>query len=280
MRASSLQHAGEECLRQPEALDAADAVTTGIALLYPWANRLADAGYCVAGKSVQLDLASPLLLRDENGLPNHGVRSRFMAWHVLESTTDRVTAGLAWSDAELLAVFPFRHRLEMCVTLSASGLHIETTLYADEPLPVSFGFHPNFCIPGMPRAQWQLTTPAMCQLVLDDRRIPTGARERVETHDGALGVREIDAAYALEAEHAALSIASSRRRLTMEMLNRFSYAQIYAPREQDFISLEPMTAPPNALRSAQALVFAMPGQPFRAAFRIRTEMSARPADHS
>ena len=109
----SLRHRGEELLRRLENLEAAatKGSTAGIPLLYPWANRLAGPGFRAAGRDVHLDPSSPLLHCDEHGLPMHGVRWSVLAWEVAESSPDRLMARLDWNRPELLAVFPFRHRL-------------------------------------------------------------------------------------------------------------------------------------------------------------------------
>jgi aldose 1-epimerase len=181
MLGASLRHRGEELLRRVEDLEAAAArgSTAGIPLLYPWANRLDGDRYRAAGQEVLLELASPLLHLDANGIPIHGVPWSRLAWDLAEATQDRIIARLDWTDEKLLALFPFRHRVEMAVTIRASDLTVETTVRAgpDGPVPVSFGFHPYFGLPGLPRSQWHLRLPAMRRLGLDARGIRTGADE-------------------------------------------------------------------------------------------------------
>lgn len=43
----------------------------------------------------------------------HGVRWSMLAWELTEARQDRLAARLEWSFRDLLAVFPFRHRLEL-----------------------------------------------------------------------------------------------------------------------------------------------------------------------
>ncbi|MCK5090877.1 MAG: hypothetical protein KAQ88_12940, partial [Hyphomicrobiaceae bacterium] len=147
----SLRHQGVEILRRLQDLEAAAAKgsTTGIPFLYPWANRLAGHRYEAAGQTAELDPASPLLHFDANGLPMHGVPWSHLAWDVMETRQDRLTAGLDWSSAERLAVFPFRHRLTMTASLQADSLTLETEVFAGKqgPVPVSFGFHPYIGVP-------------------------------------------------------------------------------------------------------------------------------------
>src|SRR5579863_90350 len=184
MLGASLRHRGEEILRRVEDLAAAAAKgsTAGIPLLHPWANRLAGPLYEAAGRKVSLDLSSRLLHLDGNRLPMHGVGWALLEWEVCEAAPDSISARLEWNRSDLLSVFPFRHCLEMTVRLRPEGLTVETTLVAgaDGPVPVSFGFHPYFGIPGLPRAQWRLTLPAMRRLACDERGIPSGGEEPVE----------------------------------------------------------------------------------------------------
>src|SRR5262252_443686 len=165
MLGASLRHRGIEVLRRVGDLEtsAAKGSTAGIPLLHPWANRLDAPRYRVAGEDVVIDTTSPLLHFDEKGLPIHGVPWSRLPWDVASAMPDRLVATLDWSRAEWLAIFPFRHRLEMAATLTPDALTIDTTLTAgaEGPVPVSFGFHPYVGIGAAPRREWVLELPAM-----------------------------------------------------------------------------------------------------------------------
>jgi aldose 1-epimerase len=276
MLSASLRHRGMEMLRRVEDLDgaAASGSTAGIPLLHPWANRLSGFRYRAAGQEVNLDPSSPLLHLDAHGLPMHGVPWCRLAWELTEARQDFLAARLEWTRSDLLAVFPFPHRLEMAATLRPDGLTLETTLIASSegPVPVSFGYHPYFGLPD-PRAQWQLELPAMRRLVLDPRGIQTGDEVPFDGLDAQLGELAFDDGFALMAEQASFSIAGAARRITVEFLEGYPYAQIYAPKDKDYIALEPMTAPTNALTSGRGLRLVKSGEQFRAVFRICIDAS-------
>jgi aldose 1-epimerase len=275
MLGASLRHRGTEILRRVEDLEAAavKGSTAGIPLLYPWANRLADFRYRAAEREVVLDPSSPLLHFDEHGLPMHGVPWSLLAWQVVETRQDFLAARLDWTRSDLLAVFPFRHRLEMAATLRPDSLTIETTLVAslENPVPVSFGYHPYFGIPDLPRVQWRLELPAMKRLALDQRGLPTGAEEPFGRFDAQLGEVGFDDCFALVEQHASFSLSGAGRRITVELVAGYLYAQVFAPKDKDYIALEPMTAPTSALSSGCGLRFVKPGEQFRAVFQIRVE---------
>jgi aldose 1-epimerase len=273
MLGGSLRHRGVEVLRRVDDLPlaAAKGTTAGIPLLHPWANRLEALRYRAAGRSVQLDPSSPLLHLDANGLPIHGVPWSALAWEVAEVSRDRVSARLAWSREDLLAIFPFRHHLELAATLGRDGLTLETTLVAgrEGAVPVSFGFHPYFGLPDLPRARWRLATPAMRRLALDARMLPNGAEEKWDRFDAELGARGLDDGFRLDAAGASFSLSGAGRRIRVEFLAGYAYAQLYAPPGQDLVAIEPMTAPTNALCSGAGLTLVAPGERYRAAFRVR-----------
>lgn len=275
MLGASLRHRGVEMLRRVDDLGTAavKGSAAGIPLLHPWANRLAGPGYRVAGQAVELDPRSPLLHLDENGLPIHGVPWSRLEWAVVEALPDRIAARLEWTRSELLAVFPFPHRLELAATLRPDGLTLETTLIAgqDGPVPASFGFHPYLGLPGLARAKWRLELPPMRRLVLDSRNIPTGAEAAFPGFDASLGERHFDDGFALLEERATFALAGAGRRVAVELLHGYRYAQVFAPQGQNCVALEPMTAPTNALTSGRGLRLVAPGEALRAAFRIRID---------
>jgi aldose 1-epimerase len=275
MLGASFRHRGDELLGRVENLEAAAAKgsTCGIPLLYPWANRLAGPRYQAAGREVVLDLGSPFLHLDEHGLPIHGVPWARLAWETTEATADRLGARLDWTGRDLLSIFPFAHQVHLLATLAPDALMLETTVVAiaEGPLPVSFGFHPYFSLAGRRRESWRLSLPAMWRSVPDARGLPTGEEVPFAGLDANLGSLSFDDGFALRSERASLSLTGAGRRLTVEFLSGYRFAQVFAPPDRDFVALEPMTAPTGALTSGRGLRLVAPGEQFRAAFSIRVE---------
>ncbi len=274
MLGASLRHRGEELLGRVEDLEASAAKggTAGIPLLYPWANRLDGLGYRVLGQRVALNPESPLVHLDEHRLPIHGVPWAQLSWEVTAETADRLRARLSWTDARLLAVFPFRHHVELDVRLSPWGLSVETTVVASggEPVPVSFGFHPYLALPDEPRAEWRLSLPKLQRHTLDARGIPNGEKTPFPGFDGPLH-ESLDDLFSLLEEPGTLSLAGRKRRLSVELASGYSWAQVFAPKDKPFVALEPMTAATGAFNQGAGMPTVEAGGKLRATFAIRVE---------
>jgi aldose 1-epimerase len=266
----SLKHRGIELLRRLENLEAAaeKGSTAGIPLLYPWANRLAQSSYEALGRAVSLDVKSPLLHGDEHGLPIHGIKWAALPWREISCEPARLIARLEWNRPEWLAVFPYKHAVEMTVSLEPGSLTVETTILAEELMPISFGFHPYFGLPKTPRAQWRLKLPPMRQLELNAQGIPTGQEHAFSQNDFALGDIHLDAGFRVLESQPEFSLSDGERQITVHFLENFPYAQIYAPKDKDFIAIEPMTAPTAALNRGNFQTV-KPGSAFKTRFQIR-----------
>jgi galactose mutarotase-like enzyme len=269
MIGASLEHGGEELLGQRNGLPAYEAKgsTMGVPLLYPWANRLSGLHYEAAGKAVTIDPDSPLVRRDPNGLPIHGLLAANPHWRTTD-TGGGLRATLDYgAQPELLEAFPFPHELRLDIALDARGLKITTTVDADAgaPVPISFGFHPYLTLPDVPREEWHVEMPITEHLVLDEKGIPTGETDATEPIDGPLGDRTFDDAYS--SVEGAFALQGGGRRITVAFESGYPWAQVYAPEGQSLICFEPMTAPTNALVSGTAPVVD-PGHEIRATFRI------------
>ncbi len=108
-------------------------------------------------------------------------------------------------------------------------------------------------------------------MVLDGKGIPTGGDEPFGGLDTSLGELDLDDGFEVLDEHAVLSLTGAGRRIAVEWIEGYRYAQVYAPKNKECVAIEPMTAPTNALASGHGLRFVKRGAKFRATFRICVE---------
>ncbi len=268
----SLTDSGTELLGQRRGLDAyvANGKTMGIPILYPWANRLGANTYRAEGMTVTLTAGEHGVRADPNGLPIHGVLAAYPDWRVTHESDNELTAEVHFTDEDLLASFPFPHRLAVTVTLYERTLRVRSSIApdSDRPVPLCFGFHPYLQLPGVPREQWVIETPAMRHLKLDERGLPTGETTPQQPSTEPLGDKTFDDGYDEVADGAVFAVSGGGRRIEVHFEQGYPAAQIFAPPGEDVVCFEPMAAVTDALRSG-GYRSAQPGDWGIAEFSIR-----------
>jgi aldose 1-epimerase len=266
----SLFGAGRELLGQMGGLDAyaSRGSTFGLPLLHPWANRLAAFSYAVGGQEVALGAETPGLHTEEHGLPIHGLLAGRRGWEVVDVSGTSLRSRFSFDTPELLAAFPFPHDLEIAAVLSAGALTISTTLIptSDQAVPVAFGWHPYFTLPGIDRDHLILRTPSMSRLILDDHMIPTGETEPFGPRHAPIADTDWDDAFTNLGADPHFTLAGGGHELTVRFLEGYTHLQLFTPPGRAVVAIEPMTAPTNALRSHDHL--RLTTEPFTATFSI------------
>jgi aldose 1-epimerase len=273
MIGTSLADDGIEFLGQRRGLDAyvSAGKTMGIPILYPWANRLSANTYDVGSAVITLTPGTGGVRADEHGAPIHGVLSAYPGWVVSEQTDNTLTAVLDYGGSPtLLASFPFPHVLTQDVALEDRTLTISTTVSPTTAaaVPLCFGYHPYFTIPGVPRAEWQLTTPSLRHLLVNDRGIPTGEREQWDATTAQLKDVGYDDGFDQVPDGAVFTLLGGDRRIDVTYEKGYPAAQVFAPPAEDLVAIEPMTAPTDALRRGDYRL-AVEGKPETARFSIK-----------
>jgi aldose 1-epimerase len=266
MLGASLTYQGDELLALRDGLDRCrQGGTVGLPLLAPWANRVAKRQFRVAGVAVDL---RGLKLRTENGLPIHGTMVAAHGWQIVRLEPGRLQTRFDYgARPDLLKAFPFPHTLDLRTTLGEDGLRVEMTVTptARRRVPISFGWHPYFRVPG-DRRRWYVELPARRRLELTDRGIPTGGSSAEPAERRHLGNRTLDEAYALGRDRV-FALEGGGRRLEVRFGPKYPFAQVYALPGEAFVAIEPMTAATNALVTGECPVV-KPGARFTASFTV------------
>ncbi len=249
--------------------------TTGIPFLYPWANRLGGLEYDFNNNHVTLDTAVLPITVVSPGGAIHGLHHGSLPWkddgsrHEAEAGRVSVRSHLTFTEeCHAFAAFPFPHRIDLEYTLSPEGMQLQTTVQALSvaPVPMTFGYHPYFSLPGSPREEWELRVPVAKQYPLHDM-IPSALPEKCLPLTGRLAERTFDSCFVMPSEPLALASPSSALHMTTD--STYRCLQVYAPDASPFICLEPMTAPPAPFKTFLGPPHAVSGDsPFTTSFRL------------
>jgi galactose mutarotase-like enzyme len=250
-------------------------------VLAPWPNRLGDGRYEFSGLQAQAALDEP-----DRGNAIHGL-VRWQPWRLEAKAQNIVTVGCRVHPSP---GYPFTLDLRIEYRLGRDGLTVTTTAGnpGDRTLPFGLGFHPYLTV-GTDRVDTVLLRlPATRRLVLDARALPTGEVQGVAgteydfTVGRSIGPTRMDTAFTgLERggdglARVSLTDPGTGRALSLWVDDRFDYLMCYTgdtledpARRRTAVAVEPMTCPPDALRSGRDLVVLEPGQQWEGSWGLQ-----------
>ncbi|HUC37341.1 MAG TPA: aldose 1-epimerase family protein [Acidimicrobiales bacterium] len=234
-------------------------------VLAPWPNRLGDGKYSIDGRHGEAALDEP-----ERGCAIHGL-VRWLPWRLVSRAQNVLVLGCTLNPQP---GYPWR--IELCIEyrLGRAGLVVSTEVTnADQhPAPFGIGFHPYVTVgtPVIDFARFQV--PGRRRLVTDARGLPTGetivtGTEYDFTEPRMIGTTHLDTAFTdlvrgadgmarVEIDDPTCHVGA-----TVWMDERFRYVMVYTADDVDpgsrrrrALAIEPMTCPPDALRSGVDLV--------------------------
>ncbi|HVT42613.1 MAG TPA: aldose 1-epimerase family protein [Acidimicrobiales bacterium] len=241
-------------------------------VLAPWPNRLADGRYEFNGVRAQAALDEP-----ERRNAIHGL-VRWLPWTLQTRHQNQLSLRLQLHPSP---GYPFSLLLELEYHVGRDGLTVTTTAQSLEegPVPFGIGFHPYLTAGTETIDGAILHVPAAHTLDLDDRGLPTGALTPVAGTDRDfsaarfVGPAVLDTAFTTlerDAEgivRAGLDAPGGATGATLWADAGFSYLMVYTgdtlgdvARRRRAVAIEPMTCPPNALRTDTDVIVLQPGR--------------------
>jgi len=231
----------------------------GNPLMEPWANRLDGTAFYANGKKYLLNPGLGNYVRDDGGLPMHGLLVNSPEWKLTSLQADGASASATcrlefWRYPDLMAQFPFAHTIDMTHRLKDGMLEVETLLenHATEPMPVSLGYHPFFQVHDAPRDAWKVHWPAHVEMPLSDAYFPTGEMRPLKLADPA-PLAGMETIYVLpdlmrgSDGCAEFWVEGKNERITVIQGPKYPVSVVYAPKGENYICFEPMAATINAM---------------------------------
>jgi aldose 1-epimerase len=251
-------------------------------ILAPWPNRLQDGRYVYEGREAKTPLNEP-----ERGNAIHGL-VRWLPWELTRFVGDGVLLRCGLEPEE---GYPWRLELEVEYRLDVDGLIVVTTATnrSDVAAPFGLGFHPYLTVGTDLIDAARLEVPAARALRTDGRALPVGDEAVAGTPLDFMTPREIgdaqlDTAFTELARDddgraiVTLVDPAGARRVTLWADEAFGYLMVYTgdtlepvARRRRGIAIEPMTCPPNALRSGVDVIRLEPARPWSASWGIAPE---------
>jgi aldose 1-epimerase len=251
-------------------------------VLAPWPNRLTDGSYRYGGRDCQAPLNEVSRHDAIHGLV------RWLDWTLLAHDPNQVTLSCALRPQP---GYEWQLDLQITYTLDGAGLTVTfTAVNTDsEPAPFGVGFHPYLTLGTATVDGLELTVPATA--VLDPGgpgEQPTMTPVRSTPRDFILprkiGSLELDnafgdLAYSTDARAVArLDDPDAGRWVELWVDDGYRYLMVYTAdkvthpeRRRAAVAIEPMTCPPDALRTGVDLIELPPGASWSGTWGLRMQ---------
>jgi aldose 1-epimerase len=252
-------------------------------VLMPWPNRLEDGSYEFDGRRYQLPLSEP-----EHRNAIHGL-VRWSAWTVAEHRPDHVVMKHVLHPQP---GYPFTLGLGVEYSLSDMGFRVRTTAtnLGKDPCPFGSGAHPYLTLGPGGIDHLTLRIPAQTVLRSNERALPIGADAVKGTpydfgQPRRIGSTKLDHAFTdLDRDPDGLARVELQdpdggTSVSLWVDRSYSYLMVFTGDLPNVnrrgLAVEPMTCPPNAFRSGEALIRLEPGASFSGTWGITPANASR-----
>lgn len=248
------------------------------AILAPWPNRVEGATWTYRGRQLRLAVTEP-----ESGHAIHGLLAGTDFEAVAPDAADvlRMRSRIAGAVG-----YPFTVEIEVEYRLLSDGLAVglSTRNRGDDPAPLALGAHPYLRIGHAPAESLTVQIDADAAYTLDATHIPrarfdvTGTRFDLR-HGKPVAESPAHATFERTAPRGDLVhslTAPDGHAVELRAAPDFRWTQLYVARDfpaddgpRPAVAIEPMTAPPNGLRTGAGIRTLQPGETWRTGFEIR-----------
>jgi aldose 1-epimerase len=248
-------------------------------VLFPWPNRIGDGEWTFSGR-----IARPTIDDVEHSTASHGL-VRWRPFRIEAVNQNRCVLTMMLHPTP---DYPFLSEISVAYHLGSLGLTVTTTVTnRDEvPLPFGVGFHPYLAVTTPTIEGALLEIPARAYVAVNARQLPTGEILPLSGNPldfskrKSLSGHELDVTYTeLVRDDTGLATATledaNGGEIDISVDRNFPYFQVYTGdhlekgRRRTSVAIEPMTCPPDALRSGKDVVALEPGQHWAGSWRLR-----------
>ena len=251
-------------------------------VLYPWPNRIGDGEWTFSDR-----VAHPTVDDVEHATAIHGL-VRWRPFRIDSVNQNRCVLTLLLHPTP---DYPFLSEISLAYHLGSLGLTVTTTVTNrdDVPIPFGVGFHPYLAVTTPTIEGSQVEVPAKGFIAVNARQLPTGeilplAGNQLDFSTmKSINGHDLDVTYTeLVRDDTGMSsvvvVDGTGGEVELSVDRNFPYIQVYTGdtlekgRRRTAVAVEPMTCPPDALRSGKDVVVLEPGQHWAGSWRVRRRL--------
>jgi aldose 1-epimerase len=248
-------------------------------VLYPWPNRIGDGTWSFSDRTAHPNVDDVVHATSIHGLV------RWRPFRIDSVNQNRCALSLVLHPTPQ---YPFLSEVSVAYHLGKLGLTVTTTVTNRDRVPIPFGvgFHPYLAVTTTTIEGAELEVPAKAFVAVNSRQLPTGEILPVQghsidfSHRKSVNGHELDVTFTeLVRDDSGLAtvvlVDSKGGEVELSVDRNYPYIQVYTGdhlergRRRTSVAVEPMTCPPDGLRSGKDVVVLEPGQHWAGSWRMR-----------
>lgn len=234
----------QEIITEPSSISYSDSYAA--ALLCPFPNRVEDGVYNFDNKVYQLNCNQ---VKEHNALHGLIYNQTFEIVNQFQNH-EKLVLDLKYISDGSDEGFPFKYEVYVSYQLKSQSFKCEIKVANIDahPFPFALGWHPYFLTSEKDESTLQFE--AKNQLINNYRNIPIDVKPRSEAV-----ILKYDQSYddCFELSNKTVHFRTPEYHLTLELESASNYLQIYTPKNENVIAIEPMTAPANSFNNGLGL---------------------------
>ncbi|MFO7672551.1 MAG: aldose 1-epimerase [Lutibacter sp.] len=209
--------------------------TYASAVLFPFANRIADGSYVFDHKTYQLDINQ----KEENNALHGLVYNKIFEIIDQKTTSEKAEVLLRYEELAHSKGFPFTYRIDLTYILSKDSLELNVTVKNTDTkkFPFTMGWHPYFISQNLSKSAVHFKSHQKC--VFDERNITQKMDEIVIDNPFLIENKSLDDCFALDSNE--IIFETPQYSFALESSEKNSFLQLYTPPHPNTIAIEPTT---------------------------------------
>lgn len=221
--------------------------TYASALLFPFANRIADGSYVFDHKTYQLDINQ----KEENNALHGLVYNKTYEIIDQKTTPEKAEVLLRYEELAHSKGFPFTYMIDLMYVLTKDSLALNATVKNTDTktFPLTIGWHPYFISQDLSKSAVHFKSHQKC--VFDERNITQKMDEIAIDEPFLIENKSLDDCFALDSSE--ISFETPNYSFKLKSSEKDSFLQLYTPPLPNTIAIEPTTGISNSFNNGVGL---------------------------
>lgn len=221
--------------------------TYASALLFPFANRIADGNYVFQNNTYQLEINQ----KQENNALHGLVYNKTFEIIDQKTTHEKAEVLLRYEETSLSKGFPYTYSIDLTYILTKDSLDVKVTVKNSDTktFPFTIGWHPYFISQDLSKSSVHFKSHQKC--VFDERNITQRMDKIAIDEPFLIEDKFLDDCFALDSNE--IIFETPRYSFSLKSSDKNSFLQLYTPPYPNAIAIEPTTGISNSFNNGTGL---------------------------